>query len=243
MAGSGSLYELWKSLLAPIMLPIRSGPLQGKRWIAASGSNFISGRYEPEKTATIERAVQADDIIFDIGAHVGYFAVLMAGLAGPGGKVFAFEPRPLNQRYLERHIRVNGCDNIEVLHLCVGAHCGPALLETRTGTGTGYVSATGGTAVEMVSIDEMVESARLPPPTFMKIDVEGGEMGVLRGARRTIERVRPRMVLATHTDELDRECHEFLGELGYTLTDIGQLKGDVEYLVLPTEAGSIPSRG
>lgn len=233
MSGSGKLHEFWKSLLSPIMLRIRSGPLRGKRWIAASGSNFISGRYEPEKTAAIGETVRAGDIIFDIGAHVGYFAVLMSGLAGPDGKVFAFEPRPLNQRYLTRHVRVNGCDNVEILHLCVGDHSGPALLETRTGTGTGHVSATGDTAVEMVSVDEMVESGRLPTPTFMKIDVEGGEMGVLRGALRTIKRARPRMVLATHGDEIDRECHEFLGNLGYTLTDIGQLKGDVEYLVLP----------
>ena len=238
MVGSGRLHEYCKLLLAPIMLSIRGGPLRGKRWIAASGSNFISGRYEPEKTATIERVGRADDVVFDIGAHVGYFTVLMADRAGPGGKVFAFEPRPLNQRYLARHVRVNGCKNVEILHLCVGDHCGPALLETRTGTGTGYVSATGGTSVEMVSVDEVVESGRLPTPTFLKIDVEGGEMGVLRGARRTIERAHPRMVLATHSDELDRECHDFLEARGYTLTDIGQLKGDVEYLVLPTEAGS-----
>ena len=157
----------------------------------------------------------------------------MSDLTGASGKVFAFEPRPLNQRYLARHVRVNGCTNVEILHLCVGDHSGPALLETRTGTGTGHVSATGDTAVEMVSVDELVESGRLPTPSFLKIDVEGGEMGVLRGALRTIERVRPRMVLATHTDELDRECHELLGGLGYTLTDIGQIKGDVEYLVLP----------
>lgn len=233
MAGSGKLHELWKSLLAPIMLRIRSGPLAGKRWIAASGSNFISGRYEPEKTATIGNTVRDGDIVFDIGAHVGYFAVLMSGLVGTSGKVFAFEPRPLNQRYLARHVRVNGCDNVEILQLCVGDHSGPALLETRTGTGTGHVSATGDTAVEMVSVDEMVESGRLPTPSFLKVDVEGGEMGVLLGARRTIERVRPRMVLATHGDELDRQCHEFLEGMGYTLTDIGQIKGDVEYLVLP----------
>jgi FkbM family methyltransferase len=233
MARSRRIHEFFKVLLSPLMLRIRSGPLKGRRWIASSGSNFISGRYEPEKTATIADNVVAGEVVFDVGAHVGYFAVLMSQLAGETGKVFAFEPRPLNLRFLKRHVAVNDCTNIEILPLCVGERTGPAMLETRTGTGTGHVSETGDTAVRMVSLDELVEAGTLPPPTFVKIDVEGGEMGVLLGARRTIDRYRPRMVLATHDEQLDRQCHELLGGMGYQLTDIGQVKGDVEYLVLP----------
>lgn len=233
MPKSRVIHEFFKRLLSPLMLPIRGGPLRGKRWIAASGSNFISGRYEPEKTATIGANVRAGDVVFDVGAHVGYFTVLMSQLVRPGGRIFAFEPRPLNQRFLERHLRVNGCDNVEVLHLSLGDRNGPARLETRTGTGTGHLSEHGDLAVEMASVDELVESGRLPPPTFIKIDVEGGEVMVLEGARRVLETHRPRMVLATHGDELDNLCRAFLMPLGYSMTDIGQVKGDVEYLVLP----------
>lgn len=228
-----AFHEFVKQLLSPIMLPIRSGPLKGKRWIATSGSAFIAGRYEPEKTAALADTVRAGDIVYDVGAHVGYFTVLMSQTVGADGRIYAFEPRPLNQRFLARHLRVNRCDNVEVFHLSVGDRDGPARLETRTGTGTGHVAEDGDLEVDMVSIDAMVGNGHLPPPTFIKIDVEGGELRVLEGARHVLETHRPRMVLATHSDELDNLCRALLMPLGYTMTDIGQLKGDTEYLVLP----------
>lgn len=228
-----AVHEFVKVLFSPILVKIRSGPLQGRRWSLTSGKNFLTGKYEPEKTATLAQAVRPGDVVFDIGAHIGYFTVLMSQAVGDSGRVFAFEPRPLNQRFLRRHISVNGCTNVEVLNVSVGDRSGPARLETRTGTGTGHVSATGNIEVAMVSVDSLVDSGRLPAPTFLKIDVEGGEMAVLQGALHTLERHRPRMVLATHGDEIDQRCREFLTPLGYTMTDIGQLRGDTEYLVLP----------
>ena len=222
--------ELLKLLFAPVLLRVRSGPLRGKRWIASSGSAFVTGRYEPEKTAAIARTVRPGDV----GAHVGYFTLLMSDVVGDAGRVVAFEPRPINHRFLLRHVAVNAASNVEVLACCVGERTGPARLETRTGTGTGHVSETGDVAADMVSIDELVASGRLPPPTFLKIDVEGGELGVLRGARRVLADHRPRMVLATHSPELESHCRAYLADLGYEMSDIGQLKGDTEHVVLPT---------
>lgn len=233
MGLSRGFREFMKVLFAPILITIRSGPLRGRRWSLTTGKNFLTGKYEPEKTATLVAEVRPGDIVFDIGAHVGYFTVLMSQAVGASGRVYAFEPRPLNLRFLRRHVVVNRCDNVEILSTSVGDRPGPARLDTRTGTGTGHISDTGNIAVEMVSVDALVDSGRLPAPTFMKVDVEGGEMMVLQGALRVLERHRPRMVLATHGDDLDARCREFLTPLGYTMTDIGQVKGDVEYLVVP----------
>ncbi len=234
------LHEAAKLAFSFVMLPIRGGPLAGKRWIVTSGSRFLVGDYEPEKSGAIRAHVKPGDVVFDIGAHVGYFTVLMSERAGPGGRIFAFEPRPLNQRFLARHLRVNGCTNVEVFPTSVGDREGPARLDTSTGTGTGRISPTGQVPVQMLTIDGLVESGRLPPPDFVKIDVEGGEMDVLRGARETLERYRPLMVLATHGDEIDAECHAFLEELDYSLEDLGQVKGDVEYLVTPRHGTDAP---
>lgn len=233
MGRSRGFHEFIKVLFSPILVTIRSGPLRGRRWSLTTGMNFLTGKYEPEKTATLAAEVRPGDVVFDIGAHVGYFTVLMSQAVGTAGRVYAFEPRPLNLRFLRRHIAVNGCSNVEILGVSVGDRPGPARLETRIGTGTGHISATGNVEVDMVSVDTLVDSGRLPAPTFMKIDVEGGEMNVLQGALRVLERHRPRMVLATHGDDIDRRCREFLTPLGYTMTDIGQVQGDVEYLVLP----------
>ncbi|MCA1798608.1 MAG: FkbM family methyltransferase [Xanthomonadaceae bacterium] len=233
MGQSRKFREFIKVLFAPILVTIRSGPLQGCRWSLTTGKNFLTGKYEPEKTAMLAAEVRPGDIVFDIGAHVGYFTVLMSQAVGADGRVYAFEPRPLNLRFLRRHVAVNGCGNVEIFDTSVGNRPGTARLETRTGTGTGHISESGNIEVDMVSVDALVDSGRLPAPTFIKVDVEGGEMMVLRGALRVLERHRPRMMLATHGAAIDRQCREFLTPLGYTMTDIGQVEGDVEYLVLP----------
>ncbi|MFQ5547405.1 MAG: FkbM family methyltransferase [Woeseia sp.] len=222
-----------KWLLSPIMLKIRGGPLEGRKWKASSGIRFIKGTYEPGNVAAIQKTVKPDDVAYDVGAHVGYFSVLMGDIVGPGGKVVAFEPRGLNLGYLQRHVSVNHCGNIEIVSKALGDHSGHAKLETRTGSGTGYISETGDEDVEITSIDELVASGTLPPPTFLKIDVEGGEMAVLRGARKVIEKHRPRMILATHGDEIDAECRALLNEWDYDMQDIDHESGAREMIVTP----------
>ncbi len=215
------------------MLKIRSGPLEGRKWKASSGIRFIKGTYEPKNVEAIQKTVKEDDVAYDVGAHVGYFSVLMGDIVGSGGKVIAFEPRGLNLGYLQRHVSVNRCDNIEIVSKAVGEYSGHAKLETRTGSGTGYVSDTGDEEIEITSIDELVESGALPPPTFLKIDVEGGEMAVLRGARKVIESQRPRMILATHGEEIDAECRALLREWNYDMQDIDHESGTKEMIVTP----------
>ncbi len=231
MSLSRKPYEFVKSALAGITVPIRGGPLRGRRWSITAGKHFVVGDYEPAQTRALLSAVRSGDVVYDIGAHVGYFAVLMAECAGPTGQVHAFEPRPINQRFLRRHLRINGCRTVEFHPWSVGDRTGGALLETRTGTGTGYVSERGDVPIHMIDVDTMVASDRLPPPDFMKIDVEGGEVAVLRGAIQTITVHRPRMMLATHGEDLQRACRTLLEPLGYQFTAIGQLHGDTEFLV------------
>jgi FkbM family methyltransferase len=217
------------------MLKIRSGPLEGRKWKASSGIRFIKGTYEPKNVQAIQNTVQENDIAYDVGAHVGYFAVLMGDLVGSAGKVIAFEPRGLNLGYLQKHVSVNNCQNIQIVSKALGDHSGHAKLETRTGSGTGYVSETGDEDIEITSIDELVESGALPPPTFLKIDVEGGEMAVLRGAQKVIASQRPRMILATHGDEIDAECRALLREWNYDMQDIDHESGTKEMIVTPLQ--------
>jgi FkbM family methyltransferase len=215
------------------MLRIRSGPLEGRKWKASSGIRFVKGTYEPKNVEAIQKTVRENDVAYDVGAHVGYFTVLMGDIVGSGGEVIAFEPRGLNLGYLQKHVSVNNCENIKIISKALGDHSGHAMLETRTGSGTGYVSDTGDEEIEITSIDELVDSGALPPPTFLKIDVEGGEMAVLRGARKVIDRQRPRMILATHGDAIDAECRALLREWNYDMQDIDHESGTKEMIVTP----------
>ncbi len=83
------------------MLKIRSGPLEGRKWKASSGIRFIRWTYKPKNVEAIQKTVREEDVAYDVGAHVGYFSVLMGDLVGSGGKVIAFEPRGLNLGYLQ----------------------------------------------------------------------------------------------------------------------------------------------
>jgi FkbM family methyltransferase len=227
------LRDLCKWLLFPFHTRIRSGPLAGKRWLIATSGKFIAGTYEPEKTAAITRLVSAGNVAYDIGAHVGYYSVLMADLTGDSGAVYAFEPRPINHAFLNRHIRLNHCGNIRTYRMAIGkpqgqTSPGTARLETRTGSGTGYLSETGKLLVAVTSIDEFIAARHCRPPGLLKIDVEGGELDVLHGASHTLDKYHPRLIVATHTYPLDAACRDFLLTRGYSAEILDQQQGDRE---------------
>jgi len=220
--------------LQPVMLRIRGGPLKGLKWSVVSGSRFVLGQYETPKAEALLELVSPGDTVCDVGAHTGYFTAIAALAAGPGGHVFAFEPRPLNYELLDRHVRRNGLTNVTLFRAAVGERTGTARFEHRTGTGTGHLSPDGPMLVDLVSLDELHAAGKLGSlPDVLKIDVEGGETGVLAGARRILEQARPRMVLATHGPEVHRHCVELLESLGYTYRILPSTGHETELVALP----------
>jgi len=224
-----------KYLLRVFMIKIRNGPLKGEKWIAATASKFILGTYEPFKTAAYLQNLHEGDVVYDVGAHVGYYAAIAATLVGKRGQVFAFEPRPLNIIYLKRHIQVNQMSNVQVIEACVGDKSRQCRFETRTGTGTGHISEQGDITVDMVCLDELFSEGELPKPNFIKIDVEGGEVLVLEGARRVIQESQPIILVATHSDSKHKFVTDFLDSFGYKyrILDKKGGSGDTEILALP----------
>ncbi len=201
-------------LVQPLALPIRAGPLKGLRWSVATGSRFLLGSYEPPKAEALAELVREGDVVCDIGAHMGYFTAIAALGAGPTGRVHAFEPRPLNYELLLRHVRLNRLDNVRPVRAAVGEASGSGRFESRVGTGTGHLSPDGDLPVRVVALDDLHRSGELPRVDVLKVDVEGGELGVLRGAATILERQRPRLVLATH-GPTHEPCLQLLAELGY----------------------------
>ncbi|UCG58549.1 MAG: FkbM family methyltransferase [Phycisphaerales bacterium] len=125
-----------KSLLGPLMLSIRSGPLKGKKWIAVTGIRLIKGTYEPFKTTELKENLHEGDVVYDVGAHVGYYTATDSSLVGREGQVIAFGPRPSNISRLKQHLRVNRLSNVRLIGACLGGRWGYWRFETRTGTGT-----------------------------------------------------------------------------------------------------------
>jgi len=216
-------YQL-KHMLSPIAVPILAGPLKGSRIGLFTGARFIRGTYSQDETAIFERLVNAGDVVFDIGAHVGYFTLLASRLVGADGKVFAFEPLPVNLAYLNQHKRVNRATNVQILPVAVGGSEGEMSMDMRSGTGRGRLDseiAGGGPRVKVVNLDALVDRGDLPGPDFIKMDVEGAEGEALRGAAGLLVRHRPTILLSLHGQEARDECEAFLKGLGF---DVSYLK-------------------
>lgn len=209
-------------------LPIIGGRLRGRWWLPASRGKvlrILNGTYEREQTRLFEQHVRSGATVLDVGAHVGYYTLISAVLAGPSGRVHAFEPNPRNAEFLRRHVRINRLDNVRVEQAAVSDGAGTARFDFGTGSGTGHLADAGALEVRTLRLDDYCAEHGLAP-AVIKIDVEGAEVSVLQGARETLARHRPVVFLSTHGPEVHRASLAFLRELGYRVAPI--LGGDVE---------------
>jgi FkbM family methyltransferase len=171
-------------------------------------SRYYEPEYEPETFAFLRRVCRPGGLALDVGAHIGLFAVTMARLVRPGGRVFAFEPTPGTRRVLERTVQLNGCDDVvDVRAEAVGRENGRAeFFDTDdVVSNANSLVATGRHRkvfpVDVVSVDGFASERELPV-SVLKLDVEGAELDALRGASGTLRRDRPALALALHPDAM-----------------------------------------
>lgn len=145
-----------------------------------------------EEYDAFRKAVTSRSTVLDVGANVGAYTLLFA-LWAPEGRVVAFEPAPDARAGLERHVAINGLSarvRIEPLAVCEQSGSASFCARAFSGANALVARAAGGADVITVpttSIDEYCDAHGLVPDV-VKIDVEGAELDVLRGARRTLAR-------------------------------------------------------
>lgn len=207
-------------------IPILQGKLRGKRWIVGSSYHGCwLGSYEYQKRVIFEKMVKEGSIVFDVGAHVGFYTLLASVIVGSRGRVFAFEPVPRNIFYLKKHLEINHITNVTVIEAAVSDSSGTVFFDEGHGDSipssmTGHISLKGNLKVKSVSLDELVSRGEISIPNYMKIDVEGAEMLVLSGAKSILSNAHPVVFLATHGCDIHQQCCEFLESLGYSLKPI-----------------------
>jgi FkbM family methyltransferase len=175
--------------------------------------------------------VRKGDVVIDIGANVGYFTTLFSDLVGPGGEVHAFEPLPSTFELLSGNIRrlpahknvILNCfalgerDQRTTLFVPNEDHGQAALAQHRIGSWTTHqIRAVN---VEMMRLDRYAE--RLTKIDFVKCDVEGAELLVLRGGKSTLRRCRPKIFL-----EIE-ECWTI--SFGWTAADVVGFLREIGY--------------
>jgi FkbM family methyltransferase len=222
---SGTLTRTWLGRLvrAPLRLlngsmvmPVMQGKLRGKKWIVGS---FVHGcwlgSYESSKQQRMAQVVRPGDAFLDVGSHVGFYTLLASTLVGESGKVFAFEPAPRNLDYLEKHLSINGVRNTTLFRVAVSDAPGEVRFRENECSAMGQIDSAGTLVVPCVSIDDLYDRKLIPLPNVMKIDVEGAEAHVLRGAEQVLREGHPTIFLATHGSEVHAESVRLLTSFGY----------------------------
>jgi FkbM family methyltransferase len=215
------------SLLPPgLKVPIIQGPLRGYRWSVGSGNHgYWLGSYESEKQLRFCQAVRENFVVFDIGAHVGFYSLLASVIVGDRGSVFAFEPLPRNLHFLRTHLEINGRKNVVVYEAAVGRRSGVSQFTEGSETSCGCASETGRLSVPMVSLDDLFSQGKIAIPEVVKMDIEGGEVDAIMGGQNLLKECHPIIFLATHGQEEHRNCIQLLSGMGY---DLSPLQGSIE---------------
>ena len=178
-------------------------------------------------------ACRGKHCVLDVGAHIGLVALPMSRVVGDRGRVYAFEPAAANLAALRAHMGLNKIDNVTVIEALVGATERKSMqfFEQPRAAGQNAVvikknpELYGETQRQQVTLDGYCQTHGLAPEVI-KIDVEGGEMGVLEGARGVLSAHRPLVVLSVHPTELGllgcapEELPSLIAELGYACRDI-----------------------
>jgi FkbM family methyltransferase len=200
----------------------------------------------------LRQYVRPGALCVDVGAHLGYFTILMARIAGPSGRVVAFEAFPDTFRTLEENIAMNRLENVVLEPRAVSDAPGTISLvferrQRYSGTPSTVAYAVEGESdtldVPAVSLDAYFR--QLPGlPGLIKIDVEGAEFSVLSGARETLARTRQVLLVKIHGRESQRfdRVNGFLRDCGCRVTVLGMRKREAFCLAPPLSPAEEKSR-
>jgi FkbM family methyltransferase len=154
------------------------------------------GVYEPSETRLIAALLRPGDIFVDVGAHIGYHAVLACRLVGDKGLVIAFEPDPISYSFLVQNLEQNACRTALFYDIAILDQVGRVKLylnDQNTADNRCYDAGDGRRAIEVqaMTLDGILNGLltnRALHPRMVKIDTQGSEVEVLRGARKLLEK-------------------------------------------------------
>jgi FkbM family methyltransferase len=210
-------------------IPILAGPLRGKllpKQPALEQLSMLFGCYEPAVISEILRLPQMRKIAYDVGAHVGYITLALAHGIKNGGKVFAFEPEPANVQFLGKLVTMNKLEKrVTLIPLALADKKGqhkfaiwrsPSMHQLQSAIDGQDSALCQMIQVEGSTIDSFVFDYENPPPDLIKIDVEGAEALVLKGALRTLGVCSPNIIIEIHGPKNGARVWELLHRLKYT---------------------------
>ena len=220
---------------------IARGPLAGLKFVAGGGQPaYLLGAAEPDLQDALSRCVGEGDVVYDVGANVGFFTLLAARLAGASGRVCAFEPVPDSAAALRHNAELNGLSQVEVVEQAVADTCDPVAMSIGANLATARLGDRGERVVlvQCTTLDAFAERPGRAPDV-VKIDVEGAENLVLAGMAGLLSAHRPLVLCELHYSAGDprrRQISETLADAGYAEWSLSLDGGSMPHLLaLPRE--------
>jgi FkbM family methyltransferase len=228
---AGSVLYRWVRVFPGVPIPVRL-PF-GSWWLARNdfvGAALFHGGFENVERTFVESFLRPGMTVLDIGAHHGFYTLLASQKVGPRGRVLAIEASPRERERLAVHLRINGCKNVEVEGRALGETEGDAELYVVEGSQNGCNSLRKPEVSEPLKIipvpverlDIVLREHQISRVDFIKIDVEGAELSVLKGASQLLGNY-PRPVILVEVYSIRTE------PWGYAAGDIIRYLANADY--------------
>ncbi len=165
----------------------------GDEWVYAWRMRFLTKQLEQESLELCKQLIKPGMIVIDIGAHIGYFTRILSTLVGQKGRVYAFEPCSENYPVLLHNLSPGKFSNVQAFQKAVAEKESTSTLYLSPGHSnhslfSGYTENPANEHVETISIDYFVKKTGIKKVDFIKIDVEGSELSVIKGMRELISK-------------------------------------------------------
>ena len=223
----------WARLKLRFGSPVKVRLPFGSWWMAEDdfcSRSILREDFENAEWRFVERFLEPGMTVLDIGAHHGFYSLLASVKVGGTGRVVAFEPSPRERERLLRNLALNSCTNVKVEDCALADTSGRQELIIVGSNNSGCNSLrqpnvkepTTSVAVRVETLDGYLAEHPLPPVDFIKLDAEGAELAILKGAG-TILGSLPRPVIQCELEEIrtrpwgyhPREVVALLDTMGY----------------------------
>lgn len=191
---------------------------------------YVSGTFEPNEFHFLGQILNPGMTVLDVGANEGLYTLFSAKRVGAAGRVVAFEPSSRERNKLEHNVARNRLGNVTVVPCAVGSSEGTAALQIASGVHSGHntlgalvhddAPAVGVEHVSVERLDTLIERLGIATVDVIKIDVEGAEMHVLEGARRTLAAQRPVLMVEANDEALRAQGASTAGLLAFLRNEL-----------------------